>query len=145
MLSAQIDADLKTAQKEKNEIAVWALRNLKAALKNAEIQNQHPLADDEVLGVLGKKVKQHKDSTESFKAGNRSDLVDHELAQMAVLQKYLPAEIPEEELTAVIVEVITNLNASASDFGKVMKEVMAKVKGKADGSVITKLVKENLK
>jgi uncharacterized protein YqeY len=145
MLLEQIDSDLKTALKEKNEITVSALRNLKAAFKNAEIEKQHPLSDDEAIAVVAKKVKQHKDSLESFKAGGRPDLVEVENAQMAVLQKYMPAAMSEEEVGKIVKQVIADLSAGASDFGKVMKEVMAKVKGQADGSIISKLVKENLK
>ena len=144
-IQEQIDQDLKAALKEKNEVTLSSLRNLKAALKNAEIENGKPLSDDQVLAVIAKKVKQHKDSIESFTAGNRSDLVANEQAQMAVLQKYLPQAMGEEELRSVVMDVIGQINATAADFGKVMKEVMAKVKGRADGSMISKIVKENLK
>lgn len=144
MLIDQIDQDLKSAMKEKNETALSALRNLKAALKNYEIEKHTDLTDADVLQVLGKKVKQHKDSIESFKAGNREDLVAVEIAQMQILEKYLPAQMDEAELTDIIKKVIVNLNAGASDFGKVMKEVVAKVKGRAGGTVISKLVKQEL-
>ncbi len=145
MLIQQIDEDLKTAQKEKNEIATSALRNLKAAVKNVEIEKHQDLSDADVLSVVAKKVKQHKDSIESFKAGNRNDLAQHEVAQMEILQKYLPKQMDEGELAEIVKGVITSSNAQLADFGKVMKEVVAKVKGQADGSVISKLVKENLK
>ena len=161
MLIEQIDQDLKAALKEKNEVVLSALRNLKAAVKNAEIaaqtlsgrasptdggrESQKALTDDLVLSVMAKKVKQHKDSIASFISGARNDLVAHEQAQMAVLQKYLPAEISEEEVTAAVKQVITDLDAKVSDFGKVMKEVMTKLKGRADGNLISKIVKENLK
>ncbi len=85
MLLQQIDDDLKTAQKEKNEVHTSALRNLKAAIKNAEIEKGKSLGEDEVLSVLAKKVKQHRDSIESFKEGGRTDLVEHEEAEMSVL------------------------------------------------------------
>ena len=93
---------------------------------------------------MAKKVKQHKDSIESFEAGNRKDLADNEKAQMAVLQKYLPAQMSEGEITAIVKEAITSMNATATDFGKVMKEVSAKTRGKADGSLVSKIVKEQL-
>jgi|SRR3989344_700314 len=144
MLLQQIDEDLKTAQKEKNEIATSALRNLKAAVKNVEIEKHQDLSDADVLSVVAKKVKQHKDSIESFKTGNRSDLAEHEVAQMEILQKYLPKQMEEGELAEIVKGVITSSNAQLADFGKVMKEVVAKVKGQADGSVISKLVKEHL-
>jgi uncharacterized protein len=145
MLLQKIDEDLKSALKEKNEIVVSSLRNLKAALKNAEIDKQHALADEEVQSVIAKKVKQHKDSIDSFQSGGRNDLVEGETAQMKVLQQYLPPSMSEEEVSKIVQQVITESNAQPADFGKVMKDVMAKVKGQADGSLISKLVKENLK
>jgi uncharacterized protein YqeY len=144
MIQEQIEQDYKTAFKAKDEIGKSALSNLKAAVKSAEIDKREPLSDQEVIAVIAKKVKQHKDSIEGFKAGNRQDLVDQESAQMALLQKYLPAAMSEEDLTKIIKQVIADSSATAADFGKVMKEVMAKVKGQADGSTITKIVKENL-
>lgn len=144
MLLDQIDLDLKTAMKEKNEVALSSLRNLKAALKNTEIEKQHALADDEAIAVIAKKVKQHKDSIESFTSGSRQDLVLLETAQMAVLQKYLPEAMSEEELSGIVKQVIADTGATAKDFGKVMKAVMVKVKGQADGTMISKIVKENL-
>lgn len=145
MLLRQIDEDLKAALKEKKEIVVSALRNLKAATKNTEIEKGQPLSEDEVLAVIAKKVKQHKDSIEGFTAGARLDLADYEAAQMQVLQKYLPQQMGEAALAAIVKEAITNLKATPSDFGKVMKEVVGKVRGQADGTVISKIVKENLK
>lgn len=145
MLSEQIDQDLKIALKEKSEIAVSALRNLKAALKNAEIEKGGALSDDEVLKVMAKKVKQHKDSIDSFVAGNRTDLAEHETGQMHLLEKYLPKQMSEDEVKALTLSVITEMKATAADFGKVMKEVLSKAAGRTDGSVVSKIVKENLK
>jgi len=145
MLSDRIEEDFKNAFKAKDEIAKSALGNLKAALKDAEISKRDKLTDAEVLSVVAKKVKQHKDSIESFIAGGRNDLVEVETAQMQILQKFLPAQMSESELVEIVKNSITSLNATAADFGKVMKDVVSKVKGQADGSVISKLVKENLK
>ena len=145
MLSDRIEEDFKNAFKAKDEIAKSALGNLKAALKDAEISKRDKLTDAEVLSVVAKKVKQHKDSIESFIAGGRNDLVEVETAQLQILQKFLPAQMSESELVEIVKNSITSLNATAADFGKVMKDVVSKVKGQADGSVISKLVKENLK
>jgi uncharacterized protein YqeY len=144
MLLEQIDSDLKTALKEKNEIASSSLRNLKAAAKNAEIDAMKPLTDEQLMSVIAKKVKQHKDSIESFQAGGRNDLVEHEAAQMAVLQKYLPKAMDEAELSGIVSQTIAELKATPADFGKVMKEVVSKAKGRAEGNLISKLVKEQL-
>ena len=141
----QIDEDLKTALKGKNETAVLELRSLKSAIKNFEIEKQKELTDPDILAVLAKRVKQHKDSVESFTAGNRTDLVDMEKAQMQVLEKYLPKQMPESEVEEIVKATIVSLQATTQDFGKVMKEVVAKVKSAADGSVISKMVKEHLK
>ncbi len=134
-----IDQDLKQAMRDKNELVLSSLRNLKSEIKNVEIAKQKPLSEDEVIQVVSKKVKQHKDSIESFTAGSRTDLVEHEQKQMEVLQKYLPAQMSEDDVRAVVKTVISEVG---SEFGKVMKEVMAKTKGKTDGSVVSKIVKE---
>ena len=145
MLRDQIESDFKTAFKAKNEIAKSSLGNLKAALKTVEIEKGHPLTDEEVTAVITKKVKQHKDSIDSFEKGARADLAEHEKAQMTILSAYLPAALSEDEIGKMVTAVISETQATAKDFGKVMKEVVARSKGAADGSVISKLVKEQLK
>jgi uncharacterized protein YqeY len=145
MLTDQIDQDLKQAMKDKNEIVLSSLRNLKAAFTNTELEKKHPLSDEEAAAVIAKKVKQHKDSVESFQSAGRADLVEHEVSQMAILQKYLPEMLSDGEVEKIVKQVIADLSATQKDFGKVMKEVVVKVKGQADGSVISKFVKENLK
>jgi uncharacterized protein len=140
----KIDQDFKEALKQKNEIMVSALRNLKAEIKNVEIAKGKELSDEEILDVVAKKVKQHKDSIESFKSGGRADLVETEQKQMEVLSAYMPAQMTEDEVDNVVKEVITSTNATSKDFGKVMKEVMSRCKGKTDGSVVSKLVKKAL-
>ena len=97
------------------------------------------------MKVIGKKVKQHKDSIESFQAGNRPDLVATEQGQMAILEKYLPKQMDESAVREIVKSTISELSATAADFGKVMKTVVGKVAGGADGNMISKLVKEELK
>ena len=145
MISEQLDQDLKAALKEKNETTVSSLRNIKAAFKNAEIEKKAPLDDTDAIKVLSKKVKQHRDSIESFTAGSRADLVAKEVAQMKVLEKYLPKAMAEAEVRELVAKVISDLSATAADFGKVMKEASGRAAGKADGSAISKVVKELLK
>jgi uncharacterized protein YqeY len=145
MILENIDQDLKGAMKEKNDTALSALRNLKAALKNAEIEKAAPLDEVESLKVIAKKVKQHKDSIESFLSGGRQDLVDVEIAQMKVLEKYLPQQMDEAQVRALVQAAIKDLSATPADFGKVMKEVIARAKGQTDGTVVSKIVKEELK
>jgi uncharacterized protein len=144
MLTEQIDQDFKVAMKAKDEIGKSSLGNVRAALKDAEISKREKLTDEETLSVIAKKVKQHKDSIEGFTKGDRADLVANETAQMEVLQKYLPKQMDESEVRKIVKETIAALAAGPSDFGKVMKEVVGKVKGQTDGSVVSKIVKEEL-
>lgn len=144
MLLEQINDDFKNAMRAKDELVVGALRIVKSEVKNAEIEKGSALTDDEVLKVIAKKVKQHKDSIESFRSGGRADLVDHEEKQMAVLQNYLPQQMGEDEVRGIVKAVIAETSATQFDFGKVMKEVLVRTKGQTDGSVVSKIAKEEL-
>ena len=144
MLS-QIEEDFKTAFKNKDEVSKSSLSNLKAALKNTEIDKGQPLTNEEVTAVIAKKVKQHKDSITEFEKGGRTDLVDNEKKQMEVLAKYLPKQMDESKVRELVVTTIRDLSATPKDFGKVMKEVLAKASGQTDGTVVSKIVKEELK
>jgi uncharacterized protein YqeY len=144
MILEQINNDFKDAMRRKDEIVVGTLRILKSEIKNAEIEKRSELTEDEVMKVLAKKVKQHRDSIESFKAGNRQDLVDHEEKQMAVVASYLPQQMNEDDVRAIVKAVVSETNATQSDFGKIMKEVLARAKGQTDGSVVSKIAKEEL-
>src|SRR3989344_2057321 len=137
MIIQQIEEDLKSALRSKDEVASSALRNLKAEITNVQIAKRKDLTDDEVLDVVRKKVKQHKDSIESFQKGGREDLVLHEEGQMAVLAKYLPRQMPQEELYKLVAATISDLGATPKDFGKVMKEVLGKAAGRTDGTAVS--------
>ena len=139
-----IDSDLKQAQIEKNEITVSSLRNLKAEIKNVAIAKQQELSESEVLDVVRKKVKQHRDSIEGFLKGGRADLVQREQQQMQVLLKYLPAQMSEDEVRKLVKQVVADQNAKAQDFGKVMKEVLTKASGRTEGGTVSKIVKQEL-
>ncbi|MBI2607426.1 MAG: GatB/YqeY domain-containing protein [Candidatus Doudnabacteria bacterium] len=145
MIEEKIEADLKKAMKEKNALVLSALRNLKAEMKNVAIAKGQKLADEEVIQVVNKKVRQHKDSIESFKAGGRADLEKLEQEQMTVLQQYLPKPLSEDEVQDLVKKVISELVAQPQDFGKVMKEVLSRAGGRTDGSIVSKIVKEELK
>jgi uncharacterized protein len=140
----QLNDDFKNAMREKNELAVGALRILKSEIKNAEIAKGGELTEEEISKVIAKKVKQHKDSIESFKTGGRADLVEHEEKQMAILANYLPQQMGEDEVRVLVKAVVAETGAKQSDFGKVMKEVLARAKGQTDGSVVSKIAKEEL-
>ncbi|NQT95016.1 MAG: GatB/YqeY domain-containing protein [Candidatus Omnitrophica bacterium] len=145
MLIERIDNDLKRALKSKDAIKVSTLRFLKAALKNAEIEKKEALKDEDIIVIIKKQVKQRKDSIEEFKKGNRADLAEKETSELNVLKSYLPEELNQEELLVIIKEAISETGASsAKDMGRVIKEVMAKAKGRADGKTVSMLVKGEL-
>lgn len=149
-LKEQILNDQKTALKEKNELLLSTLRLLNAAIKNAEIEkrakkpDQPELTDEEIIQVISRQVKQRQDSISEYEKGGRQDLAEKEKQEMAILQKYLPEQLSEEKITETVEKIIKEMQATPADFGKVMKNVMAKLKGKAQGDVVSKIVKEKL-
>ena len=144
-LKERIEDDYKKSFKEKNEIAVSALRMLKAAVKRAEINKRKDFDDNEVLDVVLKEVKQRRDSIEAFKKGNREDLVQKEEAEIRALEGYLPERLSEEELRDIIQEIIKQAKAtSKKEFGQVMGLVMAKTRGQADGKLVSRIVNQEL-
>ncbi|MFD0768053.1 GatB/YqeY domain-containing protein [Bacillus sp. CGMCC 1.60114] len=144
-LLSRLNDDMKQAMKNREKEKLTVIRMVKAALQNEEIKLQHSLAEEEELTVLTREVKQHKDSLLEFEKAGREDLVDKLKREIQILQTYLPEQLTEEELTAVIQQVISEVGAaSKADMGKVMNAVMPKVKGKADGSQVNKLVSQLL-
>ena len=141
MLTEKIDSELKTAMKEKDEIKLGTLRMLKAAIKNKEIEKiVKSLSDGEIIEVIQKQIKQRRDSIAEFEKANRSDLVKKETAEVKILEKYLPQQLTEPELTAIIKKTIETLGAKTkADIGRVMKEVMPQVSGKADGKQVNQI------
>jgi len=144
-VASGISKDLVEAQKARDEVKVSTLRMLSAAIKNAEIAKGGELTDEEVMVQIAKGAKQHRESIDAYERGGRTDLVDKEKAELAVLQKYLPAQMGEAELGQIVDEVIKSVDASSpADMGRVMGAVMAKVKGQADGNAVSALVKSRL-
>jgi len=118
-----------------------------AALKNKKIElgNKNELTDEEAAGVLKTEVKKRRDSASVYEAGNRDDLAEKEKAEIAILEKYMPAMMDEAEIEKITKDVIASLGEiGPKDFGKVMGAVMAKVKGKADGGSVNRAVKKVL-
>ncbi len=146
MLEEKILNDYKEAMKARDTIKTSLLSCLRAEFINAALaKKKDQLDDSDCLTVIKKQVKQHQDSIDQFQKGNRMDLVEKETKELVVLKSYLPAEIPEEEIRKVIEEAITATVAQGpKDMGKVMKEVNAKVAGRADGKLISDLVKQRL-
>ncbi|NMB48697.1 GatB/YqeY domain-containing protein [Candidatus Kuenenbacteria bacterium] len=145
-LLTTIDADLKSAMLAHQQELVDLLRLLKAALKNEMISLlKQDLTDEEVLKVLRREAKKREDSIAIFTTGNRSDLAQKEQKELILIQKYLPAALDEESVRKIITVVIAEMGSSPSQFGLVMKAVMAKTGGAADGALVSRLVKEMLK
>lgn len=138
MLIEKIDLDLKSAMKNKQEAIVSTLRMLKAAIKNKEIERKvKSLAEDDFFDVIQKQVKQRKDSIAEFEKANRHDLASKEKNEISILEQYLPQQLTEVELKDLVQKAIQKTGAqSKTDIGKIMKEVMPQVIGKADGRAV---------
>ncbi|TSC66334.1 MAG: hypothetical protein G01um101477_132 [Candidatus Doudnabacteria bacterium Gr01-1014_77] len=144
MLKEQIDADLKAAMIAKDQTTLDTLRMLRARIKNEEIAKGKDFVDEEIVSVIGSEVKRRKDSITAYTEGNRPELAEKEQSEITVLQKYLPAQLSEQEVTQIITEALAGQTFQSSEFGKAMALVMPKLKGKADGSLISKILKEKL-
>jgi hypothetical protein len=149
MLKQKIQADLKEAMKAGDTAKRDALRMLDSMIKNTEIEKmkkESGLTDEEIQEVIARAVKQRKDSVAQFEAGGRAELAEKEKAEIEILMAYMPEQMSEEEVRAVIQETISQTGASSkADMGKVMGQAMGKLKGKADGNVVKKIVEELLK
>lgn len=147
-IKEKINSDLIAAMKAKEEMKTSALRMLKAAIMKFEVsgKEKRDATDEEVLLIVGKEVKQRKDSIDAYRKGGRNDLAQNEEVEMKILQTYLPAQLSEDELRNLINQVISQTGASGKgDFGKVIGAVMAQAKGKTEGQVVSRLVGEMLK
>lgn len=145
-LKEKILDDLKEAMKNKEAEKLSAIRMLQAAIKNREIElRPNGMTEQDVLGVVRKMAKQRKDSISEFEKAARQDLADKEKAELAILEAYLPAQMSPEQLTAIVEEVIKAQNAtSQKQMGAVVKEVMNRAAGMADGKMISDLVRSKL-
>lgn len=148
MLKQQIKAELKQSMLAKDAERTSVIRMLISAIGYAEIQKGgagYEATDEEVMEVIQKQAKQRKDSIEQYKTAGRDELVEKEEKELALLQKYLPEQMGEEEIKKLVTEAVTKTGASSpSDMGKVMGALMPHVKGKADGGLVSKLVREAL-
>ncbi len=144
-LKSRISDDIKQAMKSGDTTRRSTLRLLISSINNAEIAKQDKLDTSDILGIIAKDVKRHQESIDAFKQGNRPDLVSKEEAEMAILEAYLPEQMSREEIAAAAREVIGAVGAQGpGDKGKVMKELMPRLKGKADGKEINEVVTELL-
>jgi uncharacterized protein YqeY len=144
-LRERLDADLKTAMREKDAVRLSTIRLLKSAIKYREIEIAKALDDVEIQIVVASEMKRRRDSVEQYRAGNRPDLADKEEAELRVLQGYLPAPLGLEELRAKVEEAVRRVGAAGpKDMGAVMKALLPEVVGRADGKTVSELVKARL-
>ncbi|GGJ63065.1 hypothetical protein GGR02_001346 [Anoxybacillus voinovskiensis] len=144
-LLERLNDDMKQAMRNKEKEKLSVIRMVKAALQNEAIKLGKTLSEDEELTVLARELKQRKDSLQEFENAGRSDLVDKTKEEIRILQLYMPKQLSEEELAEIIRQTIAEVGASSkADMGKVMGAIMPKVKGKADGSLVNKLVQQYL-
>lgn len=159
----EIKKDLISFQKDKNETGVSVLRMLVSSVINKgkdkrlkianenqgisdkELDEKSILTNEEIIEVIASEVKKRRDSIESFKTGGRNDLVEQETKELEILKKYLPKELTEEEIRKIVEDAKAKTGASTiKDIGLIMKEVVPQTKGKADGNLVAKIVKESL-
>lgn len=158
-LRTKINQDLKQALRDRDAFMVSTLRMLEGALVNAEIAlrpfyakaskgkpQKRKLTEEEILKVLSREIKKHKDSIKAFEKGNREDLVLKEKQELEILEKYLPKQLAEDEIKKIIQKAIKKMGeVYEKDFGRVMGEVMTEIKGRAEGGVVSRLVRESIK
>ncbi len=144
-LEERLVDEMKQAMKSNDKVRLSTIRMIRSAVKNKEIDLRNTLDDAEILRVIQGMVRKSEESIEQFKAGGRMDLVEKETKEIEILKSYLPQALSSEDVVRIINESIQETQASSlKDLGKVMKSVMPKLTGKADGKLINQLVKERL-
>ena len=145
-LKEKIKNNLKEAMKSGDNITRGVLRLLSSDIKNEEIKQKKELADDDVLKIIKRNIKNRKEAIEQYKTGGRKDLVEQEEKELEILEEYMPEQMGEDEIRKIIVSAIKKTGAAnASDFGKVMGMAMKEIEGSVDGNVVSGIVKEELK
>lgn len=144
-LADRLDSDLKEAMKRRDSVRRETIRGIRGAIRNREIERGQPLDDDGIMQVIRSLVKQRTDSIEQYAAAGRSDLVDKETAEKAILESYLPAAPDAAEVERVVREVIEAVGArSPKDMGRVMKPALARLGPAADGKLVSQTVQRLL-
>ncbi|MDT9025461.1 MULTISPECIES: GatB/YqeY domain-containing protein [Rossellomorea] len=142
----RLNDDMKQAMKNKEKEKLSVIRMLKASLQNEAIKHgKQELSEDEELTVLSREVKQRKDSLQEFQNAGREDLVEKIQTELTYVEIYMPKQLSEEEVSAIVQQTVAEVGAtSKADMGKVMGAIMPKLKGKADGALVNKLVLQHL-
>ncbi|MGB9637365.1 MAG: GatB/YqeY domain-containing protein [Microgenomates group bacterium] len=146
MLKQEIEQQIKDALKSGDQVRLSTLRFLLAAIQNEEIAKKRELSDEEIVTVVQRQIKQHRESIEAFSKGGRSDLASKEEDELTILSTFVPQQLSPEELRKIVQEVVATFTESdKKNFGKVMGAVMGKVKGRAEGNIVSEIVKEIIK
>lgn len=143
MIKNEIQLAINNALKAGNKVELDALRFVISQIKYEEIAKQKELTDEEVVTLMQKEVKKRKEAVEMFRKGDRTDLVENEEAQIKAIQKFLPQQLSMEELNKIVDEILISV-AGDKNMGKIIGLVMAKTKGKTDGSTVSNLVRQKL-
>nr|WP_297575120.1 GatB/YqeY domain-containing protein [uncultured Peptostreptococcus sp.] len=144
-LKEKLQEDLKSSMKNKDTVKKSVVTLIRAAIKQYEVDNRVELADDAIIDIISKQLKQRKDSLAEFEKANRDDLIEETKSEIQVLEGYLPQQLSEEELEKIVIETIAEVGAtSMKDMGKIMSTIKPKTAGRADGRKINELVKKNL-
>jgi uncharacterized protein len=151
----QIESDLTAAIKARNQLAMDTLRGLKLRLQNEKIAKMsrgagsvsggNDLTEAEIIPLIKSEIKRRKEAAEGFTAGGRTEMVEKELAESKILEKYMPEQLSERDIVKMIEEIIAQNNFVAADFGKAMGQLKAKAGQNADGALMARLLKEKLK
>lgn len=144
-LKQKLQEDLKTSMKNKDTLRKSVITLIRSSIKQVEVDKRIELNDDDVIDIISKQLKQRNDSLEQFLDAGREDLVEETRSEIEVLKEYLPQQLSEEELNEIVKQTISEVGAtSMKDMRKIMSVIKPKTKGRADGKLINKLVKENL-
>jgi len=141
----KLQEEMKAAMKSGDKDKLSTIRMLISEIKKVQIDSKKELTDEEIISILQRYIKQRKEAYTHYKQASRKDLAEKELKEIEIVQQFLPPPLSEEELLKIVEETIQEVSASSiKDMGKVVKAVMDKVKGRAEGSLISKIVKEKL-
>ena len=137
--------DLKTAMKSQDKERLAVIRMVKGAIQMEELNVKHELTDDEVIGIVAKQIKTRKESITEFEKGNRHDLIEKTQSEIAILEEYMPEQMSEEEVLTEIDKAFSIINPTVpSDMGKLMGHLTPILKGRADMSMVSKMIRERL-
>lgn len=144
-LSERLNEDMKQAMKSKDKFTLSTIRMVRSTIKYLEIDLKRTLDDNEVLDILSREIKQRKDALQEFESAGREELAASTKAEIEIIIKYLPEQLSEEEIKAIVQQTIQETGASSkSEMGKVMSALMPKVKGRADGKLVNQAVQQFL-